>query len=540
MSGRTGGDSAQLSIAGSVRRALAAAEVDSALIAGGDGRLDLDPRTGLNGYGCQPFPRPQEISFSSSTASTISPQAYAAAEDAFRELSRSGPAHEQERAAARLAAMIRHRLKRLFGLDDGFEVILSPSGTDAVVPALFLAREALAGKPVTSIIVASDETGSGVSLAAAGRHFGSLTGGRCAVGKGEPIRGLGAGACAVGIPVRDRRGDARPIAEIDADVRAAVSNAVAAENGVVLHLMDHSKLGSRFPSQACLDDVCARFPRAIQVVVDGCQTRRERSRWRAYLDRGFMVIITGSKFAAGPPLSGALMVPAGLRPHCADGEMSEGLADYSTRDDWPEDWTELRAGLRSGANIGQLLRWTAALEEMHAYFAAPELFRKLVLTEFAAVAVRLIGQYENLHPLPVPEWLASDAGDDEFSSQTIFAFKVSTRGRLLTLAESRSLYQALNQDLSQLPSLNRADTRELAAQICQVGQPAAIGDGQGGDTGAIRVSASARLVSQSWSAAGRDGAMAAARAEISRLDTVLAKIALLAAHIDDVRNHLTA
>src|SRR5262249_37674063 len=156
-----------------------------------------------------------------------------------------------------------------------------------------------------------------------------------------------------------------------------------------------------------------------------CQTRRERSQWRAYLDRGFMVIITGSKFAAGPPLSGALFVPAGLRPRCADSEMSQGLADYSTRDDWPEDWPDLRAGLRGAANIGQLLRWTAALEDMHAYFAAPELFRKLVLTEFAAVAGRLIGKYETLHPLPAPEWLASEAGDDEFGSQTIFAFKVS-------------------------------------------------------------------------------------------------------------------
>ncbi|HEY4820586.1 MAG TPA: hypothetical protein VIH62_07055, partial [Xanthobacteraceae bacterium] len=55
----------------------------SALVSGGDGRLAIGPADGLNLYGCQPSPCPDEISLSSSTASTVSGRGYAAAEAAF-------------------------------------------------------------------------------------------------------------------------------------------------------------------------------------------------------------------------------------------------------------------------------------------------------------------------------------------------------------------------------------------------------------------------------------------------------------------------
>ena len=58
----------------------------SALTSGGDARLAIDTTDGLNLYGCQPSPRPDEISLSSSTASTISGRGYAAAEAAFAQL----------------------------------------------------------------------------------------------------------------------------------------------------------------------------------------------------------------------------------------------------------------------------------------------------------------------------------------------------------------------------------------------------------------------------------------------------------------------
>ena len=55
-----------------------------------------------------------------------------------------------------------------------------------------------------------------------------------------------------------------------------------------------------------------RWPGRVQVVVDACQMRLGRPRLKKYLDRGYLVIVTGSKFFTGPAFSGALLVPAGL------------------------------------------------------------------------------------------------------------------------------------------------------------------------------------------------------------------------------------
>src|SRR6185503_18353108 len=108
------------------------------------------------------------------------------------------------------------------------EVVLSPSGTDGALLALFLAR-GLLRRPVTSIVVAADESGNGAPAAAAGRHFAVATSGGRAVAPGAPIAGL---ACAtVRVAARDARGHARPLADIDADVAAAAEDAVCAGNG---------------------------------------------------------------------------------------------------------------------------------------------------------------------------------------------------------------------------------------------------------------------------------------------------------------------
>jgi hypothetical protein len=50
--------------------------LDRLLGCGGDPRLSIDPASGLNGYGCQPFPCPGTLSFASSTATSISERAY--------------------------------------------------------------------------------------------------------------------------------------------------------------------------------------------------------------------------------------------------------------------------------------------------------------------------------------------------------------------------------------------------------------------------------------------------------------------------------
>ena len=510
---------------GGARAAPAAdAALDAALIAGGDPRLALD--TGrMNPYGTQPCPRPGEISLSSSTASTISPRGYAAAGAAFARLEQARARGRFAPAFAELADELRGAIRAEFDLADA-EVALSPSGTDGALQALFLAR-GLLGRPVTSIVVAADESGNGVPAAASGRHFADVSSGGRAVVKGEPIAGL---ACAcVAVAARDAVGRLRPPAEIDADVASAAATAVAAGNGVVLHLMDHSKLGGAGPSLACVQEIQALAPGAVQVVVDACQARLGRARLARYLDRGFLVLITGSKFFAGPPLSGALLVPESLQAGIARiAALPAGLCDYTARDDWPACFERLRAQMPARQNVGQALRWVAAVEEIRAYFAVPELFRRLALVELAAAVPRHIARFSEFALLAEPPGADVDPDQDEFAARTIFPFTVMRDGRALSFGQARQLHQALNMDAA---AFGAARSGAIAATPCHIGQPVAIADGQGGTIGALRISADARLVSESWAGAGDLVSTRQLTERIGQVATVFEKLRFLVSHL---------
>ena len=495
--------------------------LDAALTAAGDGRLTVDPTSGLNPYGCQPFPRPAEISLASSTASTISPRGHAAAGAVFARLEAARMRGDIAAVFAQVADEVRGAIRARLDVPDA-EVVLSPSGTDSALQALFLAR-GLLGRAVTSIVVAADESGNGVPGAASGRHFADTASSGQAVAKGAPIAGL---ACAtVTVAARDAHGRPRPLAEIDAEVAAAAADALRAGNGVVVFMMDHSKLGSRGPSLACIHEMLAIDPGAVQVVVDACQARLGRAQLRWYLDRGFLVVTTGSKFFAGPPLSGALLVPEALwAPLARIGDVPAALADYTARDDWPARFDRIRDRLPARANVGQMLRWTAALEEMRAYFAVPALFRQIALAEFAAAAARGLARHPEFALLTdTARMFGGEAlARDEFVARTIFPFTVTHAGRPLALAQARAVHQALNRDLG------TAD----GAALCHIGQPVALADGAGGMTGALRISADARLVSESWVGAGDLVSTERLLERIDQIGVVLDKLRWLLGRLD--------
>jgi hypothetical protein len=435
--------------------------LDLALLSGGDPRIAIDPSTLLNRYGARPFPHDGEISLSSSTANTISRRGYAAAADVFgrvRRHAQRGDANED----------IRRSLGRQFDLGDA-DVVLAPSGTDAALLALALARWRL-GRPLRSIVIGADESGSGMVQAAAGRHFDTATSIGVAVTRAAPLVGLEAEFAAV--PLRDRDSRERPMATIDAEVEAAVAAAVKAGYGVALYAMDHSKLGGRGPSMACIDALNAEFPGSVQVVVDACQGRLSPARIGFHISRGALVLITGSKFSGGPPLSGAVLVPAGIAARAqSDCAAPPGLAAYSSRSDWPAHWSALRAQLPERANIGPALRWSAALAEVQAYYEVPRLFRQLALAEFGAAFERTIARYPEFRPLPAPAWVGVEA-DHEFSVRTIFPFVVTRGGVPLSPAETKLLHHVLNIDVAGLAGTS------IGAAICHVGQPVALGDGR--------------------------------------------------------------
>jgi hypothetical protein len=483
--------------------------LETLLVSGGDARLSLLRPAQHNVYGCTPFPRPDLLDFASSTASGISGAGYARAEKARANLLFDAASRDLEHAFDRQVEDARAELRGYFGVA-GTEIVFSPSGTDAQLQILFLARS-LAQAPLTVIIAGSDQTGRGTTHTARGRHFSSCTAQDIPVVEGAGLAGFD-GLRTVEIAFRGEDGALRSEAQMDALVTRAVETAIAGGAKILLQALESSKLGWRAPSDACLAAIAARWPDDVRIVIDACQMRLGASRLRGYLDRGFAVLATGSKFFTGPAFSGALLIPPGLaRAIDSVTEVPPGLCDYSNRFDWPRRWPLLRAAFPATPNYGQWLRWEVALEEMRRYFEVPATFRDAVLGEFADVMPRMIAASGNLNLLPERE----ETGDDEMRHRTIFAFVPHRSGLPLTLEECTGLYRALGRALPGVP----VQDRKIANRLVQLGQPVALGPGQGA---ALRLCASARLVSSCWRSDAIEAEIANAAAAIEKLEWLIA------------------
>jgi len=506
------------------------------LASGGDTRLALDPATQLNGYGCRPFPRPEAFTFASSTATSISDRAYAGVAGTRQVLLREAQLIGLDRAVDAQLERQRIELKQILGLEDsGCEIVFSPSGTDSQMHALFLAR-ALLGTPLVSLIAASDETGSGAAFATRGRHFNNLTALGVPVSKGEPIDGLADGVIGARVPLRDGFGRLRPVEEIDGDIAHTVAREVAAGKRVVLWAMDSSKFGLSSPSEDCLRWIADAAGNDVMIVIDACQARLGRRRIRWYLDRGFPVLITGSKFFTGAPFSGALLVPESLAARCAAiTAVPDGMGAYTGQFDWPARLANIRAGLPPQLNLGTLLRWSAALTEMRDYYAVPDTFREFALTQFAQTVPQLIAAEPCLEPMPLPEEGSATADNDEFAARTIFPFFIRRRGERFSHAQASMLYRALNDDVAALlPATLPPMMRLLASRRCHIGQPVTVPDGMGGSYGALRISAGARVVSESWRSDDILAARENLRGEFDQVRAIIEKLALLVRYYDAI------
>ncbi len=468
------------------------------LASGGDTRLACDTATGLNRYGCSILPRLSALSFSSSTASSLSRRALARVEAALASWNREARSRGAWTALDRRVEGLREEFCDLFGLCvSDVDIVFSPSGIDAQLLALAAVRARL-GAPMITIVVAADETGSGSVFTAEGRHFNHQTAHGRAVALGARLDGLHGVDDAIQIPANGPAGPCA-IAEIDEAVLDAVASARRAGRTVLLQAMDCSKFGGRYPSEACLDLVRQRWPDGVQIVRDACQMRVSRLRLQAYLDQGDMVLVTGSKFFTGPAFSGALLMPTQLSGKSEPHESSAlGLRDYASRQDWPSRQGAIRAALPCRVALGPWLRWEAAMAEMEDYFAVPSAFRRDALRLFGEAATPLANSGSR-RTVVRAEDPSRDEHDEEFATPTIFPFTLANEDTPITRRRASALHVDLNRDMTSglRPSAGPA-TRDLAARLCHIGQPVPlVVDGH--ETAALRVSADARFVVECWS-----------------------------------------
>ncbi|MCK1389049.1 hypothetical protein [Bradyrhizobium sp. 21] len=496
--------------------------LDTLLVAGGDLRLALDPNDRVNAYGCAASPEPELWNFASSTASTISQAAYERAALAREELMHKCLFDEVEIAFDARCEDMRQELRGHFQLSPRVDIVFSPSGTDSQLHALFLARAVLGAPPVT-IVVGADQTGSGTPHTARGHHFSTMTAGGIAVRKDGAVTGLAGDSIAV--PLINMAAGIAMRADADAAIMRAIETSLAQGRHVLLQIMDSSKLGWRAPSEACLDEIARRWPRKVQIVVDACQARLGRRRLRAYLDRGYMVLMTGSKFFGGPAFSGALLMPKGFsRAVDRLGGIAPGIFDYAGRCDWPMAWTALRSRFERRPNFGQWLRWEAALAEIGSYYSVPGAFRAKMLAELAAGIDSMIALSPLLRAIPAAIEKPG-ADDEEFAQATIFPFTLLRGGKPVSIAETAAVHRGLARDMNSDISGSAAD-RQVAVQRCLIGQPVRLERQDDAPQAVLRLCVGARLVTEAWSP---DAVQAQTHVQhiLDRIAHVLVKIELL-------------
>ncbi|HQU16779.1 MAG: hypothetical protein B7Z66_11125 [Chromatiales bacterium 21-64-14] len=472
------------------------------LVGGGDTRIALVPGREVNRYGCGVRPDPTLAAFGSSTASVISEAAYAAADTLRTTLAAELRHASPDAVYARETGRVRRELLQLCGLEGPAapEVMLAPSGTDLHA----VAGQWLADARTLIIMVDPCETGRGVAAAMA--------------------TGTGAATVAT-IRLRDADGVPRPAAAVDTEVEDLATAAIATGRRVLVVMVDVSKTGLVAPSPACVAALHGRLPQAVQVLVDGCQFRLAPATLRAYLDRGFLVALTGSKFITGPSFAGALLVPRDAARRLAAQLPAADHPLRLVRGDLPPHWNAAEH-LPAATNFGLLLRWEAALTQLHAFRALPDAAVREFLARFADAVRTRLDTDPVFMPVPVGPLerglLAGGTGWDHI--QTIFPFllcRPSHGGhrRPLSHTESAAVFRLLSHSA-------RSDTGvDVQSSLrCQLGQPVGCGTRDGVAVSALRLCASARLVVEGAADGGRQGA-----AVIARAMTALDKAARIAA-----------
>lgn len=470
------------------------------LMAGGDLRLNIDEIELLNKYGCRPFPRPDAFTFASSTASSVSNFAFDKTDKVRSILINNSLKSGFKKTTIEFTELLKNNLRKIFKLNEECEIIFSPSGTDSSLQIAAI-TQIISEKEITHILVASDETGSGVASALKGCHFENTTALNFPIKNGDRIEGF-RDVDLIKIPFRDENGALKSSSLLDDEVFNAISKTNELGRHVVLHTMDQSKLGYQSPSDGFIEKLNTLKKLSIQIIVDGSQLRLDPKDIQNYLSKGYIVTITGSKYFTGPPYSGALILPKNVNKliRSVKTTLPKGLTQYYNHTDWPKSWF-CSNELSEGYNYGSYMRWNAAIVEMDRYYKTPILYRNMGIEMFCNFIEDSIKDANFLVPIYSDETKTKTYYSKEFgirNIRTIFPFFILKDNKALSLDKVKKLYLLLNSDLSDYFKDSSIEIIRLAAQKCHIGQAVNVKYSNDIESAVLRISLGARVISESW------------------------------------------
>lgn len=485
------------------------------LTRGGDERSVLLRETQRNKYHTSTIPRENLISRSSCTCSNLSTEAFADVDQIRRtmlldSLSGDAPRRNMKDTFSTIFENVRERIRKSLNLDElmnsmGSELVLTPSGSDAELVAtsagisrlhaLNPSQQFYKGR-VVSILTAAGEVGSGSAAASRGEHFCKATPSGSIVQPAQNVLGFDENLVElVEYPARRDCGEInRCEKEIEDHIHSAMES--TPDTVVLLHVVLGCKTGFWSLDLHFADQMSKKYPKRLLVVVDACQMRVEQPVLLECISKGYLVLITGSKFFSGSPFCGGVILPR----QCVQ-EMEQimenheagryafplGYASFFCRDEFPTCMTNARSYASDCFNAGLWLRWESALYYMEKLNAMPDQMKTFVKTEYMAMLRELLlsfpdQQFSVLKPCALQK--------KRNQCETIVSFQVFSphHDRYLHFSELRQLHRALSCDLSKV-----SDT-QLGREPCLLGQPVKLGTDE--DRAVIRIALSAEMMCQ--------------------------------------------
>ncbi len=308
---------------------------------------------------------------------------------------------------------------------DAFELFFAPSGTDLIFYPLIFARLMYPGYPLMNIMTCLEELGSGAKLAAQGKFFGSFNQFGKRVDKEEPVspelkvETVYFRARSEGGEILDHQAEIIKLVEEHPEHRFVINLVYGSKSGIE----DNLSLIDKIPSARVL------------WTVDLCQFRHRGAIISRLIEKGAMLMITGSKFYQAPPFCAAMLVPKfiveGLRK-IEDWSAASDFGKVFSKFDWP---ASLRPFLDfpeqlSGAGV---LRWACALEEIKKFNTLPTGKVERVTHLWWNTMVSAIEACPHFELMPF----------QEKTSKTIISFRVKKDGRYLDHQELKKLYRSI-------------------------------------------------------------------------------------------------
>ncbi|MEE2644750.1 MAG: hypothetical protein VYD19_07435 [Myxococcota bacterium] len=326
----------------------------NALIQGCDERIYLRTENNRNKYHLNPLQYEDLLQRGSCTANVLTPSAIEVAKDFLSKYDALSYESLLESQSQRLRELVQSEYK------DPFDVFFAPSGSDLVYYPLMFQRLLNPDRRILNIVSCSQELGSGSLFASEGKFYGDYNQFGEAIPKGQLIDP----AREVDVHYLNARSESGAILDRTMKIKQLISE--NPEASVVGSLVFGSKSGIKDDLQIIDEDDETMW------VVDLCQFRVDRSLIHTLLEKGVMVMLTGSKFFQTPPFCAALLVSRKWTERLRAVKDCAVVAPFGrllSAYDLPWHLERLRAELPNRENKGLRLRWAIALDEMEAYSA---------------------------------------------------------------------------------------------------------------------------------------------------------------------------